>query len=442
MNIHTPSTPLAVFWFRRDLRLEDNAALYRALSSGLPVLPLFIFDRNILDALPDRRDPRVSFIYNALRDIHHQLRKTGSGIRLEHGYPVEIWQKLLKELNIRAVFFNRDYEPYARQRDAEVEHLLNSAGVPVYSGKDQVIFEPEEVVKPDGTPYQVYTPYRRQWLKKLLARDIPVYPSEKLLEKFVRNHHSSIPELKEMGFQPSSLAIPPKNVDDSLLKSYHQNRDYPAREGTSRLGVHLRFGTISIRRAVAAARELNETWLHELIWREFFMMLLWHFPHTAEQPFRSTYRNFPWRKDEAAFRRWCEGTTGFPLVDAGMRELNQTGYMHNRVRMVTANFLTRLLLIDWRMGERYFAEMLLDFELASNVGNWQWSAGCGADAAPYFRIFNPETQIQKFDAEKEYIRRWIPEYGGSHYPRPMLDYPKARRQALAIFKAHLGNLAG
>lgn len=437
MNRAAFQTPQTVFWFRRDLRLEDNTGLFHALNAGRPVLPLFIFDRQVLKELPDKTDPRVQFIHQRLHTMQETLLQQGSCFWIEQGTPVEVWERLLQQLPVAAVYANHDYEPYAQKRDESVFQLLQARGIPFHTYKDQVIFEKDDILNQQGKPYQVFTPYRNRWIKELIQQPRSFFPAEKHLPRFVKWSGRPLPSLSELGFRKTAIEFPPAQIQPEILLHYHQNRDYPAIEGTSRLGIHLRFGTISIRKLVQQALEMNETFLNELIWREFFMMILWHYPHTLTEPFQEKYQQLPWRQDEADFRRWCEGRTGFPLVDAGMRQLNATGFMHNRVRMVTANFLTRLLRIDWRWGERYFAEKLLDFELSSNVGNWQWAAGCGVDAAPYFRIFNPNAQLKKFDPDEAYVKKWIPEYGSADYPQPMLDYPGRRREALGWFKMYL-----
>lgn len=427
---------VAIFWFRRVLRLEDNVGLFHALQSAYPVLPLFIFDCNILDDLPEN-DLRVQFIHQTLFSLDQQLKKSGSGLLVETGQPLKVWQKLIQQCQIAEVFTNSDYEPYALKRDREVEQLLREKDIPFRKFRDHVIFEPNEVLKSNGQPYTVFTPYRNRWMKQFSLERVNAYPSEKALNKMLRWTAPEFPPLSAIGFKETPFIYPQSVLKEELIRNYHLQRDYPAVEGTSRLGLHLRFGTVSVRKVVEAALFWNEGWLNELIWREFFIMLIYHFPHTVSLPFREKYLNFPWRADEDAFQRWCQGKTGYPLVDAGMRELNATGFMHNRVRMLTANFLTRLLLIDWRWGEAYFAKKLLDFELASNVGNWQWNAGCGADAAPYFRIFNPDLQIKKFDPNLEYVKKWLPEFGTADYPEPMIDYKTARERALTLFSFNL-----
>ena len=434
----TKRSEISVFWFRRDLRLEDNRGLHQALQGGRPVLPLFIFDQAILEALPDRRDRRVEFIHRCLAEIQQTLQGAGSSLLVRQGDTQIIWQDLLDQYDIKAVYTNHDYEPYAGERDQQVRKLLQGRQIPFHTFKDQVIFEKDEVLTAQGNPYTVYTPYRNRWRALLKTDDLRSCPSEDLMAHFWKTAPIDMPALEALGFQPAGIAFPPKTLRREIVEPYHEQRDYPGIDGTTRLGVHLRFGTVSIRDLVRRALDLNETWLDELVWREFFMMILWHFPYVVDQPFKEKYAAVPWRESEADFQRWCEGQTGYPMVDAGMRELNATGFMHNRVRMLTASFLTKHLLIDWRKGERYFAEKLLDYELASNNGNWQWSAGCGCDAAPYFRIFNPTTQIQKFDPDHTYIKQWVPELNSLDYPNPMVEHKFARERALKAFKSALG----
>jgi deoxyribodipyrimidine photo-lyase len=440
------SSPIVLFWFRRDLRVDDNAALYHALRSGYPVLPLFIFDTDILDKLSDRRDARVAFIHQALARLKERLRERGSDLLVQHGRPLDVWEKLLQTFPVAAVYANRDYEPYALRRDTAVRVLLERRGIPMHTYKDHVVFEKDEVLKEDGKPYTVFTPYSRKWRAKLAERlqadgnsfYLASYPCERYFDRFLRVPQAlPFPSLEDIGFVPAGIPFPPDSVPQGLIRNYDKTRNFPAIAGTSRLGVHFRFGTISIREKARRAQQLNDTFLNELIWRDFYSQILAHFPHVVERPFRPEYERIPWRDAPEEFRRWCEGTTGYPLVDAGMRELNTTGYMHNRVRMVTASFLTKHLLIDWRLGEAYFAQKLLDFDLASNNGGWQWAAGCGTDAAPYFRIFNPIEQAKKFDPDAAYVRKWIPELGTSAYPKPIVDHTFARQRCLQAFKAAL-----
>lgn len=435
---------MTFFWFRRDLRLQDNAGLFHALKNGAEVQPVFIFDKHILDHLEDRSDARVGFIYGEIERLQSELKALGGSLWVFYGKPDEVWGQLLKNHTIKNIFANRDYEPYALERDALVAQLIQTNGGELKLFKDHVIFEKDEVLKDDGTPYTVFTPYSRKWLAKLDSQTkrgesfyLSSYPTEKYLHRLAKGTFVHKPSLESMGFQPSQTHIPPKEVSVGLIKNYSAQRDFPAINGTSRLGVHFRFGTISIREKARKARFINATYLNELIWRDFYSQILSHFPRVAVSAFKREYERVEWRHSVEDFNAWCEGKTGYPLVDAGMRELNASGHMHNRVRMVVASFLTKHLLIDWRLGEAYFASKLLDFDLASNNGGWQWAAGCGTDAAPYFRIFNPTSQQAKFDPELKYIRRWIPEYGSEAYPKPIVDHDSARERCLAAYKAGL-----
>lgn len=428
-----------IFWFRRDLRLYDNAALYYALKNAKPLIPIFIFDRNILDQLDHRKDRRVAFIHNALMDIQENLLKLGSTLEVYYGYPTDVFRDLIEKYNLDTVFANHDYEPYATDRDNAVEKLLARANVLFRTYKDQVIFEKNEILKDDGTPYTVFTPYSKKWKSLLNGFYLKSYPSlEQDADKFYKQPSKLIPDLRGMGFEVMEGLFPTKECKTEIIKNYAKQRDYPGIEGTSRIGVHLRFGTISIRELVRKALELSETYLNELIWREFYQMILWHFPRVGKgNAFRPGYEMIKWRNDEAEFNRWCEGSTGYPIVDAGMRELNATGFMHNRVRMIVASFLTKHLLIDWRWGEAYFAQKLLDFDLAANNGGWQWAAGSGCDAAPYFRVFNPYIQTKKFDPQFKYIRKWVPEFEGFSYPPPIVEHEFARKRCLEVYSRAL-----
>ncbi|MDX9728618.1 MAG: deoxyribodipyrimidine photo-lyase [Bacteroidales bacterium] len=428
----------AVFWFRRDLRLKDNRGLFHALRSGYPVLPVFIFDTDILGRLEEKADIRVSFIIAALEELNKQLIASGSSLKICHGTPSEEFRKITEEYEIKAVFTNTDYEPYATQRDLRIGVMLTNAGIPMHSFKDQVIFEKGEVVKADGTPYTVFTPYSRVWKKQLTAKDIEHLPSENLTGSFVKRKPSRVPAPEELGFTAAGSVSAVPVISEEIIRNYHLTRDIPSLEGTTKLGVHLRFGTVSIRRLVSTALRLSETWLNELIWREFFMGILWHFPHVIDHSFKRKYDAILWRNNEQEFEKWCTGMTGYPIVDAGMRELNETGFMHNRVRMITASFLTKHLLTDWRWGEAYFAGKLLDHELSSNNGNWQWAAGTGCDAAPYFRVFNPSEQTRRYDPQMIYVKRWVPELNGPSYPAPVVDHATARQRALTTYSSGLG----
>ena len=428
---------ISIFWHRRDLRLHDNAGLHSALIKEQHVLPVFIFDRDILQALEDREDRRVDFIHRQLTDLHRELLKMGSTLHVLHDTPVGAFKTLTETYEISAVYANHDYEPYAIQRDEKIRDFLRGKGISFHTFKDQVIFEKNEILKKDGLPYTVFTPYSRVWKQRLSETGIPSYPTETFFHHLFRGEAIPIPQLDEIGFRSTDLNIPRSGTPKDIISNYDKTRNLPALQGTSRLGVHLRFGTISIRELASEALQLNETFLNELIWREFFMSILYHFPHVTQGSFRREYDRIPWRNDEGEFEKWCHGITGYPIVDAGMRELAATGFMHNRVRMVTASFLTKHLLVDWRWGEAWFAKKLLDFELSANNGNWQWSAGCGCDAAPYFRIFNPTEQTKKFDSNREYIDKWIPELNTLKYPLPLVDHAFARERVLRVFKSAL-----
>lgn len=422
-----------IFWFRRDLRLYDNAGLYHALRGDHPVLPVFIFDRNILDELEDRTDRRVEFIHLALQEIQQQLLKLGSSLDVRYGKPVDIYNELLREYDVRTIFTNHDYEPYARERDSSIEKLLIENNTGFCTFKDQVILEKDEVLKDDGKPYTVFTPYSRKWKAVLTDFHLKPYPNKKYFKNFYKQPERKMPALKKMGFESAGLSFPEKEWKGQVIRNYKEQRDIPSVQGTSRLSVHLRFGTISIRTLAAEAGALNETFLNELIWRDFYHMIVWHFPKVVGHAFKPEYDKIRWRNNEKEFKAWCDGKTGYPIVDAGMRELNATGFMHNRVRMIVASFLTKHLLIDWRWGEAYFAKKLLDFDLAANNGGWQWAAGSGCDAAPYFRVFNPYLQTQKFDPELKYVRRWVPEFEELTYPQPIVQHEMARKRCLEVY---------
>ena len=422
-----------IFWFRRDLRLEDNVGLFHALTSNEEVLPIFIFDETILAQL-SKDDARVTFIQQQLTKIQKQLQQIEKSIAVFHGEPFEVFNKILTEYHIKAIYTNHDYEPYARKRDLELYHLFQEYNIEFKTSKDQVIFEKSEVVKDDGTPYVVYTPYSNKWKENFKKLSLVHYNSEEYLTKLALHSYPFL-SLADIGFVPSTIKVTPFDISDSLIDNYEATRNFPAMNKTSYLGIYLRFGVVSIRKMVAKALESNnETFLKELIWREFFMQILWHFPHTVNKSFRPKYDAIRWDNNEELFQKWCVGKTGYPFVDAGMRELNTTGHMHNRVRMIVASFLCKHLLIDWRWGEAYFANKLLDYEQASNVGNWQWAAGSGVDAAPYFRIFNPTEQIKKFDKDLVYINKWIPELDTLQYPAPIVDHKEARERCLKVYK--------
>jgi deoxyribodipyrimidine photo-lyase len=428
---------LNIFWFRRDLRLEDNAGLYSALTGGNPVLPVFIFDENILQKLEDHADARITFLYDKVKRLKDQLEKIGSSLLIKFGKPEIIFAELIDTWKPSTVFANHDYEPYARERDTRIERLLKDRRVNFRTFKDQVIFEKDEVVKDSGEPYTVFTPYSRKWKGIFRETEVSFFPSWDFTGNFYNIAPLPLPALLSLGFERALVVIPSGEIEVPIIKDYHLTRDYPALHGTSRLGVHLRFGTISIRQLVKTAAGLNEVFLNELIWREFYMMILWHFPRVVDQSFKPQYDLIAWRNDEKEFSAWCKGETGYPIVDAGMRELNHTGYMHNRLRMITASFLAKHLLIDWRWGEAYFAKKLLDYELASNNGGWQWAAGTGCDAAPYFRVFNPDLQTAKFDPDNKYIRKWVPEFDSEEYTGRIVNHSEARNNAISAYKKAL-----
>lgn len=432
---------ISIMWFRRDLRLTDNAALYHALRSGFPVVPVFIFDRHILDKLENRHDRRVEFIYAALQNMQMKLHEMGSTLDVRYGFAEQVWENLLSEYEVAMVYTNHDYEPYAIERDDRVRNMLAQKGIALYTYKDQVILEKDEVTKDDGKPYTVFTPYSRKWKAAITDFFLKPYPTEKYFDGFLKQQVKDMPSLFEMGFSGEGKPFPERVIKAELIKKYKDQRDLPAVRGTSRLGVHLRFGTLSIRQLAAYARPLSEGFLNELIWRDFYHMILWHFPHVGKgEAFKRDYDRIKWRNNEAEFKAWCEGMTGYPIVDAGMRELNATGFMHNRVRMITASFLIKHLLVDWRWGEAYFAQKLLDFDFAANNGGWQWAASSGCDAAPYFRVFNPTLQTQKFDPKFEYIRKWVPEFESlTAYPPPIVEHGFARARVLETYKNALSS---
>lgn len=431
-------TNITICWLRRDLRLEDNAALYHALKKHSNVLPLFIFDTTILDRLENKYDRRVQFIHQEITQLAHTLKSEyNSSLLCYYGEPIQIWEKILSEYNVDAVYTNHDFEPYAIKRDKAVQELLAAQSISLYTYKDHVVFEKSEVTKDDGLPYTVFTPYSKKWRAKLNDFYASSYPTLKYATNFLKLEAVAIPSLAAIGFSATDFEFPKRVVSSSVVSKYTEQRDFPAIEGTSHLGLHLRFGTLSIRTLLRYALSKNQTFVNELIWRDFYQQILWHFPHVEKGAFRKEYDSIQWENNEQHFVAWCKGKTGYPLVDAGMRELNATGYMHNRVRMLVASFLTKHLLIDWRWGEAYFAEHLLDFDLAANNGGWQWAAGCGTDAAPYFRVFNPASQLERFDKDYIYVKKWVPEYGTSDYVIPIVEHVFARNRCLDVYKKAL-----
>lgn len=428
---------LSVFWFRRDLRLEDNIGLYNALKGEHPVLPIFIFDKTILNKLKNKNDLRVNFIHQSLHKLNKQLELLGSQLLVIHDTPFAAWKEIFSKFNIKNIYANEDYEPKAIKRDQSIKKMALEKNISFKLFKDQCIFHKSDVVKNNGTPYLVFTPYKNKWLAKLKPENYKSVLVKKYFKNFYPFKNFRIPNLKEIGFIHVNFNFGDGLISKNNIKCYDQTRDFPEMDTTSRIGHHLRFGTISIRKSVKTALQLNSVWLNELIWREFFMQIMNHFPHVINHAFKPKYENIQWRNNRSELLKWKQGKTGYPIVDAGMRELNKTGFMHNRVRMITASFLVKHLLIDWRIGEKYFAEKLLDYELSSNNGNWQWVAGTGCDAAPYFRIFNPDTQTKKFDTELLYIKKWVTELDTSHYPEPIVEHSYAYRRAIATYSRSL-----
>ncbi len=421
---------ICIYWFRRDLRLDDNHALWQATQSKFPVLPIFIFDEHFYIQFPSN-DKRFNLIYDRLNHIHHQLANSGSGILVLKGKVLDVFRELSRKFDIAAVYCNEDYEPYTIKRDNELKLWLNQNGIVFSAHKDQVIFHKNEVLKDDGKPYTVYTPYKNKWLSLFKEDKLLHFSSETQLPKLYQ-FQNSFPTKEQLGIKSNTYLLKPLQINN--IFDYEKYRDLPALDRTSNASVHLRFGFISIRSLLTKAIKINRSYVNELIWREFFMQILYHFPYVEHANFKSQYNNLDWLNNEHHFELWCKGQTGYPLVDAGMRELNETGYMHNRVRMVVASFLTKHLLIDWRWGEAYFAQHLLDYELSSNNGNWQWAASTGCDAVPYFRIFNPNTQLEKFDKNADYVKKWIPDFNPTNYFQPIIKHEEARKRTLEVYK--------
>lgn len=432
---------VSIFWFRRDLRLSDNAGLFHALKNNPCVLPVFIFDVDILSRLDNKQDKRVEFIHLALTELQKQLLEIGCSLCVMHGKVEDVFNELIKKYSIKNIYTNSDYEPSAVERDKLLQHFAKKNSIAFYHFKDQVIFEKTEITKDDGLPYTVFTPYMRKWKSKLAPSDTKAFPTKNHFSSFIKTKPLHFPTLNEIGFEPTGMKFSSPSLDEKIVANYHESRNFPAIEGTSKLSVHLRFGTISIRHLTSKALQLNDQWLNELIWREFYMSILFHFPQVEKGSFKKQYDKIPWRNNEQEFEAWCKGKTGYPIVDAGMRELNTTGFMHNRVRMIVASFLVKHLLIDWRWGEAYFAEKLMDYDLSANNGGWQWAASSGCDAAPYFRVFSPEAQTIRFDPKMEYIRKWVPEFEELTYPRPIVEHKFARERVLNTYKKALGTIS-
>lgn len=430
---------IALFWFRRDLRLHDNAGLYHALKSGYKVLPIFIFDKNILDKLEYRSDARLSFIHQIINEMHKELASIGSTILVQNSSPEKAFETIINSYEVAEVYTNHDYESYALERDKSIKELLNKRGIAFYTFKDQCVFEKNEVLSNAGSPYTIFTPYSRKWKETLTDFHLKAYPTEQYFHNLLKISTLDIPSLKEIGFEKTLIELPSKSIETEIIEKYAEQRNFPSIRGTSKLGIHLRFGTLSIRHLATIAKSKSEVFLNELIWRDFYMNILHHFPYISQGlSFRKEYDRIVWRNNEQEFVAWCNGKTGYPIVDAGMRELNTTGFMHNRVRMITASFLTKHLLIDWRWGEAYFAKKLLDFDFSANNGGWQWASGSGCDAAPYFRVFSPKLQTEKFDKDLKYIKKWVPELNSFDYPQPIVDHDFARKRVLEVYKKALG----
>ena len=437
------SSATNLFWHRRDLRIEDNSGLFKALTSGQKIQAVFIFDSNILNLLSDKEDARITFIYREISRLKAEYQSLGADLLVLYGDSIEIIPQLALEMGAESVFTNRDYEPKAVLRDTRINELLAKNKIKFIGAKDHVIFEKDEITKGDGSPYTIYTPYANKWREKFKDQTQTPFPTENYFHHLAPiNSAQQLLSLEEMGFKENKkIDFPPLTIPTEILQNYHETRDYPSIKGTSKLSIHLRFGTISIRKLVQVASTKNPVYLNELIWRDFYQMIIHHFPQSVKEAFKVKYERIEWEHNEIHFNAWCEGKTGYPLVDAGMRELNNTGFMHNRVRMVVASFLCKHLLLDWKWGAAYFAEKLLDFEEASNIGGWQWAAGCGCDAAPYFRVFNPTLQQQKFDPKFDYIKKWVPEFGTKAYPEPIIEHTFARDRVINRYKTALNEIA-
>jgi deoxyribodipyrimidine photo-lyase len=466
----------ALFWFRRDLRIADNAGLYHALKSARRVHCVFVFDTDILDALANKADRRVEFIHGCVTALREALQKAGGDLMVQHGRARDLVPQLAKSIGADAVFTNEDYEPTAVQRDQAVERVLKKSAIAFFACKDHVLFAKDEVMTQAHTPYTVFTPYKSACLKKLDAFYLSAYPTENYLSRLARpGATTTVPALEDMGFEVTNLknlGIKPGTqgalqvLDDFLqrIDDYRDKRDFPALKGVSYLSAHNRFGTVSIRHLARLAVERRsagaDTWLSELIWRDFYFQILYHFPHVCDSAFKPKYKDLAFENDKSLFAAWCEARTGYPIIDAAMRQINQTGFMHNRLRMIVASFLTKDLLIDWRWGEKYFADHLNDFDLAANNGGWQWAASTGCDAQPYFRIFNPVSQSQRFDPVGKFIRRYLPQLAqvpdkfihapwmmspleqqmahcviGKDYPACVVEHDVARHKALTLYKS-------
>ena len=430
----------SIFWFRRDLRIDDNPGLYEALANSKNVIPIFIFDTNIIDNLPSD-DNRIKFIWHSLSLLNERLKEVGSTLNIFKGNPLEVFKKIILKYRLISVYVNRDYEKYSIKRDKEINTFLNENKIAFNASKDHVFFEPNEILKSDGTPYTVFTPYSKKWFEKFYSEKLPQYQIKNLVDNFFKTNYKPIMSLSEIGFSNDEIEFEKFNLGDELIKNYNSKRDFPYLNSTSKIGPYLRFGLISVREVgkKTIEKKFDQSFLRQLIWRDFYIQIFFHFPDSENENFKPAYDKIIWLNEEEKFEKWCAGETGYPIVDAGMKELNATGFMHNRVRMIAASFLCKHLLIHWKKGESYFAKKLLDYEMASNVGNWQWVAGTGVDAAPYFRLFNPEIQMKKFDPQKVYIKKWLPKYDPENYLEPIIDHNYARERCLNAYKIALNN---
>ena len=430
----------SIFWFRRDLRIDDNPGLYEALANSKNVIPIFIFDTNIIDNLPSD-DNRIKFIWHSLSLLNERLKEVGSKLNIFKGNPLEVFKKIILKYRLISVYVNRDYEKYSIKRDKEINTFLNENKIAFNASKDHVFFEPNEILKSDGTPYTVFTPYSKKWFEKFYSEKLPQYQIKNLVDNFFKTNYKPIMSLSEIGFSDDEIKFEKFNLGDELIKNYNSKRDFPYLNSTSKIGPYLRFGLISVREVgkKTIEKKFDQSFLRQLIWRDFYIQIFFHFPDSENENFKPAYDKIIWLNEEEKFEKWCAGETGYPIVDAGMKELNATGFMHNRVRMIAASFLCKHLLIHWKKGESYFAKKLLDYEMASNVGNWQWVAGTGVDAAPYFRLFNPEIQMKKFDPQKVYIKKWLPKYDPENYLEPIIDHNYARERCLNAYKIALNN---
>ncbi len=428
---------IAVFWFRRDLRIDDNLGLYQALKSGFKVLPVYIFDPEIWSRYTDVDNRQLHFIRNAVYQLKQELIDLNSDLLVFEDLPPVVFQNLINEYNVKMVFANEEFDPFSIQRDRKISEFLNSNGITLNLFTDHLIHKPGVILKPDRSPYTIFTPFSKQWKLALKDQNLVPFPVTSLISNLYTP--KKVSNFKKLKTQQTILSPINREIPTEIIQTYDATRDFPAiHNGTSQLGVHLRFGTISIRKLVSIALQLNIQFLNELIWREFFMHILFHFPYVIDGAFKSKYNNIHWQNNELEFENWCLGNTGVPIVDAGMRQLIQTGFMHNRVRMIVASYLVKHLLIDWRWGEAYFAQKLIDYELSANNGNWQWVAGTGCDAAPYFRIFNPFRQQERFDPTFEFVKLWVPEYQTEEYKKRFVtDLKKAAERCINVYKTSI-----